>query len=219
MTPFYNLLIVAVLFFSCKKDEESELWTEVHVSATNYVTGEPINDIIVGVYERKTKLMLQDSEVEVLKEELLVNGQFNFGWKAKKNSKYAYEFAAATDFEKYYKISMTQFAYLDKGEIHNYDLELIPYAKLIYNIENQNCFDVTDTMWFKRDHALITYQSEDWNPLPRTGCYSLFSEIENEMPIGDYEFTMKIKRNGVISYITKNITLHEGETKTIELFY
>ena len=43
-------IIVILLLMSCNK-EESELWTEVHVKATDFNTGESLSDIYISVIE------------------------------------------------------------------------------------------------------------------------------------------------------------------------
>ncbi|MBK9191377.1 MAG: hypothetical protein IPM77_07600 [Crocinitomicaceae bacterium] len=211
-------MIAIFLFFNCNK-EESEMWTEVHVSAKNAHTGEPLSDIYIGLIEWDNRLLFDSKGKSISEGFTDTNGEYHFEWKARRGNGFTYDYVAQANPEKYYQENFQQIDFLKKGEIHHYNITLLPYAGLYYHIQNENCFDGTDSMWFKREHDLIDYQSEDWNPLPRVGCYSLFSDIPYDVPMGNYTFTMKIKRNGIITYLEKEITLIEGQVDTIELFY
>lgn len=200
---------ILLLLFSCK-EENSKKWTEVNVSVKNYWTNEPINDVVCAVIA--SNLM----GTEILNQSSTENGSYQYGFKANKNQ--SYSLISSVDLMEYHNVSFFSNITLDKGNSNGYVFTLLPIANFIFHFENQNCFDATDSMWFKTDHTLIEYQSEDWNPLPRTGCYYLHTS-EYPFPVGPYVFTMKIKRDGIITYLTKEVILQEDSTTVVELFY
>jgi hypothetical protein len=219
-----RLKVILILFpiflytVSCK-NEESEFWTEVHVTTANAHTGEPLTDVYIGIIEWNEKLLFDSKGKSISEGFTDANGEYHFEWKAKRGDGFSYEYVAQANPAKYYQVNFQQLDFLTKGETHFYEITLLPYSGLYFSYQNQNCFDDSDSMWFKWDHALIEYQSEEWNPIARVGCYDLFVETPYDFPMGDYTFTMKVKRNGIVSYIEKEITLLEGQVDTIELFY
>lgn len=204
------ILIVLIVLVGCKNDPKKQS-TSVQVNIKNYWTLQPIADVSCAILQSK----LSGSD-EVIYQGNTINGTFSHTFDA--NSKFDYHLLSSADLEKYYNVSMIPSTPLTVGVFNEFNYALLPYSKFIFDIQNQDCFDDTDSMWFKTNHLLIDYQSEDWNPLARTGCYSLTTG-EYEFPVGPYEFTMKIKRNGLVTYITKEIILNEGGTTTIELYY
>ena len=215
-------IIVAVfstLFFSsCQKPEESEMWTQLNVNSTNYVTGEPIEDVFVSVIQKKNKSLF-DTEILTLEEGYTINGEFNYGWKSKSRNKISYEYLAQADPSKYYIIDFDQFGYIQKGELNIIDFQLVPMTDVYWHIENINCFDSTDSMWFKIDHQSLKYQSEDWSPVGIAGCYYFSEKNDEPMPIGTYDISTKTKRVTGTTYETIQVTLFEGQTDTIHMLY
>jgi len=120
------LVLMVLLFLSCKK-ENSKHWTEVNIKANNYLTGEPITDVACGVFYSKAGFFL-NAETIALDEGFTENGQYSFGFKAKKNGFYQAE--AAFDIEKYYVINFSNYLYLDYGEVNNFQFDLVPNGKL-----------------------------------------------------------------------------------------
>ena len=139
------LVLMALLFLSCKK-ENSKHWTEVNIKANNYLTGEPITDVACGVFYSKAGFFL-NAETIALDEGFTENGQYSFGFKAKKNGFYQAE--AAFDIEKYYVINFSNYLYLDYGEVNNFQFDLVKPGYLNVNIDNINCVDANDVLHYR----------------------------------------------------------------------
>jgi hypothetical protein len=202
-------LIGFMCCLSCK-DENSNKWTEVHVTAKNYWTQQPIDALYCSILEPSI------GETNIKNQAYTQNGQYDFGFVARKNPTYI--LVNNIDLESYHSVYLLQSVNLKISEINTFEFSFLPISNFSFHIQNQNCFDDTDSMWFKTNHLLIDYQSEDWNPLARTGCYDL-STGQYPFPVGPYEFMMKIKRNGAITYITKEVNLFEDSATLVELYY
>lgn len=74
--------IPLLLLYSCNK-EESELWTEIHVKATDYNTGEPLDDVYIGIIEWKDKWLFDSKGKSISEGYTDANGEYHFEWKAK----------------------------------------------------------------------------------------------------------------------------------------
>jgi hypothetical protein len=221
---FNNRFYVFILFIvvSCTKPEDSDLWTEVNVTATDYVTGEPLTDIYISILERKETGFF-DSEVSVINEEFTdANGNYKFGWKARKNSKYDYEYVAQANASKYYIVDFLQFAYLQKGNVYNYNVSLAPKGFLRLNYKNINCFDENDEMFLYYINALdVPNNNTSANPDIDThyGCNIDIVTSYNPEPIGRYEYYYHVKRNGNTTYFLDTITISEGQEAEIKVYY
>ena len=94
------------------------------------MTDEALTDIYISIIQTKDKTLF-DSESEVISEGWTdANGNYYFGWKANRNSKYTYEYIAQADAGKYYQVSFPQFDLLNKGTSNGYQIKLIPFGYL-----------------------------------------------------------------------------------------
>jgi len=167
------VIIFALIFFSCKK-ENSKQWTEVNFTVYNHITGEPINDVNGRVSEWHEKFWW-GSEVEILDKKLVLNGSYSFEFKAKPSVNYYYGFTAEYDYSsKYYYVSGDNTTELEKGEINNLEMAIVPYGYLKLDILNQTCFDSNDIMLFKRENMSVSSDFTNWSS-QRLGCYSYTS--------------------------------------------
>lgn len=223
MKHFAYIVCLALLAATgCKKPQDSDYWTEVHVKAENYVTGEPLDDIFISIIERHDKSLFE-SEYEAISFGFTdENGEYYFGWKAKRNNKYSYEYLEQANSDKYYLIQMQQFDYLSKGGTHYYTIQLAPRGLLRLNYKNVNCFDENDEFFIHYIYCLdVPDNNIVGNPAidTRLGCDVDVITSYNPEPIGRYEYKYHIKRNGVTTYHIDSVTVSEGQETEIKIHY
>jgi len=208
------LILMALLFFSCKK-ENSKHWTEVNIKANNYLTGEPITDVACGVFYSKAGFFL-NVETIALHEGFTENGQYSFGFKAKKNGFYQAE--AAFEYGKYYVINFSNYLYLDYGEVNNFQFDLVPYGFLKLDIKNLSCFDSNDKMKFMRENLEVSNDDTNWSS-DRLGCYTYTSPDYFKVPIGTHKYTWNVTKNNVTTEYTNTIIVQENEYLSFNIYY
>ena len=201
-----------LLFLSCKK-ENSKHWTEVNIKANNYLTGEPITDVACGVFYSKAGFFL-NVETIALHEGFTENGQYSFGFKAKKNGFYQAE--AAIEYGKYYVINFSNYLYLDYGEVNNFQFDLVTYGYLNFDIKNTNCFDSSDQILVKRSSE-IGYNG--YSDVIIDGCYEDSSAIFGKVPIGKWFIEWDVTKNSITNTFYDTIVLSQDEHRIYELDY
>lgn len=205
---------LSILLIACKK-ENSKKWTEVKITATNYVTGEPISDITCGVFTVDDGFLFKDKTV-ALDQKSMDNGVYNFGFKAKKNQTYWAE--ASTDILKYHVINFSNQMSISNNTINVYDFNLVTYGYLKLNIENQSCFDSNDKLIFKRKNLSVPNDETNWSN-ERMGCYSYTSADYFSVPIGIHKYSWQVTKNNITTDYSAEITVNEGDHLIVDIFY
>ncbi|MBK9591419.1 MAG: hypothetical protein IPO32_07910 [Crocinitomicaceae bacterium] len=206
------ILLTAVLFcFSCNK-ENSKKWTEVHVSAKNFLTLEPITDISIGVYEKDAL-----GSLEKLHSALSVDGLFDFGFKANKNKQYI--LSSSVDLDKYYAVSFLPYTVLYKFQLNSFEFTFVEEAHLRTHYKNVSCFDENDHIYIYRPNIDIPeYNGYSFTPMPKDGCLDIISTF-SKIPCGRYHYEWHVTKNNTTNVYHDTITLNPGDSLTYLIEY
>ncbi|MBD3636381.1 MAG: hypothetical protein HUJ25_03490 [Crocinitomicaceae bacterium] len=226
MNKLTLLLVLLINLAACKK-EESKMWTEVHVTATNYNTEEPLDDIFISIVETKDGLFTTkgDAIYESFTDE---NGTFYYGWKAKRSSNVSYEYVVQANPEKYHQVEFQQIDYLQKGESHYYDVKLVESGALNMNFQNVNCFNENDELrfryYFKKNPSATTYiyiYSFYWDgELTLDGCVDLTGNGGYQvLPAGNYTIEWNVTRDNGYTEGSDTFFVGDGDSLTYLLQY
>lgn len=202
------------LFNSCE-EEKSKHWTEITLTASNYVTGESISDINCGVLTIDDGFLFNDKTV-ILDEQSMKDGIYHFGFKANKNQTYWAE--ASFDLLKYHIVNFSNYVSINNGTSNYASFELVPYGSLKLDIQNLACFDTNDKLIFKRVNLLVPNDNTDWST-ERMGCYSYQSSHFFEVPIGSHEYIWQVTKNGITNTYSQVVEVNEGDYKTVCIYY
>lgn len=221
----YAFVLVLLLFASCKK-EESELWTEVHVSATNFNSGEPLNDVFISILQNNDGLFGGNSKAisESFTDE---NGEFHFEWKAKRNSGVDYQCITQANPAKYYQIEFKQIEFLTKGNTHNFEVKLVEVGALNMNFHNVNCLNENDQLhyryYFKKSPAANDYvyiYAYHWENSSKNGCiYQVGDGGYQTLPAGTYTVEWNVTRDNGYTEGSDTFFVPDGDSLTYLLEY
>jgi hypothetical protein len=210
----FIFLLISIISISCKK-ENSKKWTEVKISATNYMTGEPISDITCGVFTIEDGFLFNDKTI-ALDQKQMENGVYEFGFKAKKNQTYWAE--ASFEILKYHVLNFSNYMPISNNTINEFKFEMVPFGNLKLDIQNQACFDANDKLIFKRENLSIPDDDTDWST-ERMGCYSYSSLNYFSVPIGTHKYTWQVTKNAITTEYFTEIVVNEGDYKTVQIYY
>ncbi|MBK6527126.1 MAG: hypothetical protein IPO32_07925 [Crocinitomicaceae bacterium] len=229
----FQLLFFSIfLIFSCDK-EESDLWTEVHVKATDYNTGEPLSDIYIGIIEWNEKLLFDSKGKSISEGFTDANGEYHFEWKAKRGDGFSYEYLAQANPSKYKQVIFQQIDYLIKGNIHNYEIKLVETGFLTFNLVNTNCESVNDELHFRyffpkpgfteyeygqTIYVLNAYWPEEDSPWD--GCVNLIGGGGyQQLPAGTYTIEWNVTRDSGYTEGSDTFFVGNGDSLTYLLEY
>jgi len=218
-------VIPLLLLYSCKK-EESELWTEVHVKATDYNTGEPLDDVYIGIIEWKDKWLFDSKGKSISEGYTDANGEYHFEWKAKRGDGFSYEYVAQANPAKYNQVYFQQIDYLKKGNMHNYEIKLVEDGYLNVDFVNLNCENSNDVMRFRYyfQHPefpqYIYVYSPYWDgELHWDGCVNLIGGGYQELPAGTYTIEWNVTRDSGYTEGMDTFFVGNGDSVTYLLEY
>ena len=196
MRKLFLILIIGVLFISCKKERT------FHITAKNAATGAPYPGLYYevvcewkGPFENKYKTVGSG--------QLDANGEVYFTKRLDKNSSYS------ITVEEPDNTCYNKDVYLYPGGETNFEaaFEFAECAYLKLNINNVNCQGAEDTMRFRTRYSYSDW--EGWSGA-RIGCYSYQTPYPFEVPSGWRIYEWEVNRNGVISTYVDSIYLNEG---------
>lgn len=224
--------IPLLLLYSCNK-EESELWTEVHVKATDYNTGEPLDDVYIGIIEWKDKWLFDSKGKSISEGYTDANGEYHFEWKAKRGDGFSYEYVAQANPAKYNQVYFQQIDYLKKGNIHNYEIKLVETGFLNFNLVNTSCESANDELHFRyffpkpgfteyeygqTIYVLNAYWPEEDSPWD--GCVNLVGGDEyQQVPAGTYTIEWNVTRDSGYTEGSDTFFVGNGDSVTYFLEY
>lgn len=219
-----NFLLIFLLL-SCNK-EDSDLWTEVHVKATDYNTGEVLSDVYIGIVEWNDKWLFDSKGKSISEGFTDANGEYHFEWKAKRGDGFSYEYAAQANPAKYKQVIFQQIDYLKKGDVHTYEIKLVEYGSFNLNLLNSNCENINDQFRFRYyfQHPYysnyIHIYSPYWdNELYQEGCISQIGEAYHIIPAGNYKIEWNVTRDSGYSEGSDTFFVGNGDSLTYLLEY
>jgi len=212
----FVLFILLLTAYGCKKEEEHKRWTTVTVNCSNPYTGEPFDDVFIGVYESKSNGLFGDPDITLIHEGYPVNGTWYTEFKARRSSKYTYNYFATLDITKYYKLKLTPFDYLQKGTDEVFEIQVIPKAYLNFHIKNTACFDDNDEIFLKRD-SQTGYQG--YSEVSLYGCQDYTAAEYDFVPTGDWYFEWHVTKDGTTNVFYDTLVLNEGDSLLYEILY
>ena len=218
-------IIVILLLMSCNK-EESELWTEVHVKATDFNTGESLSDIYISVIEWDER-MLFDSKGKSISEGFTdANGEYHFEWKAKRGDGFSYEYVAQANPAKYNQVYFQQIDYVKKGNIHNYDIKLVEDGFLNMDFVNLNCQNANDKLHYRYyfQHPEYPFYIYIYSPYwdeenSKDGCENNTIVAYQQLPAGTYTIEWNVTRDSGYSEGSDTFFVGNGDSVTYLLEY
>jgi len=159
-------------------------------------------------------------ETIALHEGFTENGQYSFGFKAKKNGFYQAE--AAFEYGKYYVINFSNYLYLDYGEVNNFQFDLVPNGKLRLVYKNINCFDENDEffLYYFKNLDVPNYMFDSNPDIDiNYGCAIDVTTSYSNAPAGTYEYKWYVTRNNVTTEYIDTIVLSANEMNEINIQY
>jgi hypothetical protein len=113
---------------------------------------------------------------------------------------------------------------------------LVGFGKASYHIKNVNCFNETDTLSLDevylptKDSYLLYGYGGPFNEYNfgkfngGTGCIDAIKHDDNDpfynkKPAGDYQYNLKVKRNGITTEKTIYKTILQDQDNLVEIFY
>ena len=205
MRKLFLILIVGLLFISCKKERT------FHITAKNAATGAPYPGLYYEVV-REWKGSFENKYKTVGSGKLDENGEVYFTKRLDNNSSYS------ITVEEPDNTCYNKDVYLYPGGETNFEanFEFAGCAYLKLSIHNVNCEGSTDSMRFRTKY--LYYDWPGWTSY-RTGCYDFDSPDYFEVPQGTRMYQWEVIRNGIKTTYNGNISLNEGESGTFDLEY
>ena len=214
---FYMSTLFVFVLFSCTKIGRN---VTIKGKVINPVTNESIEGIEAW-FQKSTNGL--PGGYKTIKEEITdVNGEFEIN-----ASRAGTHYIRLGDVKGNYRLGWyengeytgTSVKEVDKGKVMEVEYHLVPYGKVILDIENVNCESIQDTMWFRSKTEFEDNYSGGWST-ERIGCYSYTSPSPNEnFVIGERTYQIKVKRSGGVSISEETFFIQESGVTTIELNY
>jgi hypothetical protein len=221
----FQLLFFSIfLIFSCDK-EESDLWTEVHVKATDYNTGEPLSDVYIGIIEWNEKWLGDDKGKSISEGFTDVSGEYHFELKAKRGDGFSYEYLAQPNPAKYNQVYFQQIDYLKKGNVHNYEVKLVEHGFLNMDFVNASCEGGNDQLHYRYyfEHPeysqYIYIYNFYWENLSKDGCENNTIVAYQQLPAGNYKIEWNVTRDSGYSEGSDTFFVGNGDSLTYLLEY
>lgn len=222
------IFLTCLLISACKK-ENSNYWTEVHVAASNFNTGEPLTDLGIVITQTKQNQFNNSDSETILEGTTDANGEFQFGWKAKRSDKYSYVYLVQASPTKYFPIEFLQVDNISKGQKNEYNIKMVEYGLLNMNFQNINCEGVDDELYYryylKKSPADVNHlynYSEFWtnDSTSLDSCVNLTGNLGyKSVPAGTYTVEWNVTRNSGFTEGTDEIVVPDGDSVTYVLQY
>jgi hypothetical protein len=222
MKKIITLTAIALVIFSCKK-ENSPGWSNIKVSLTNYITGEPITDAHFVVSESNKNVL---SGATILNESDVLDGTHEFGFKPRKSPTWSSSCIISTPLGKYYWRGETEGASqvsfeVERGEDYNLNYELVEYGNWVFELSNTNCENDNDriTLQIESEHSSLLTSSSYSFEEDATGCLANAQLFERKVPAGEYTINYTVQRNSGTSSGVQKFVVEQGGTSTFNLEY
>lgn len=190
--------------------------TEVEGQVINIVTGEPVRNVKVVIWESNFSIAVSGPGNSKRIEETTTDqdGRFRFKFAAKVNS--------ATEYECWYDdhdrfptaVGGDSRVSIDKNKYNEVLLTIAPAAKLRLKVNAVNCSQGDSFQWYKF--------SEIWtfsDTLRLQNCVSYDDLSFVTHPMSEYYFWWQVNRGGVLTDFRDTIFLEEGEERLYEVNY
>lgn len=210
------LIFISILLFACE-EENSKKWTEVKITAKNYLTDEPISDINCGVLTVDDGFLFNDKTV-ILDEKMLDDGVYEFGFKAKKNKTYWAE-ASLSDVTKYHLVQFSNYLSITNNQLNEFNFNLVPQAYMRLHYKNVSCIDQNDSIYVYRPNIDVpNYNGFSFTQMDKLGCLDNMTNY-SYIPCGRYHFEWHVTKNSITSIYHDTISLNEGDSITYLIEY
>ena len=214
MKQSFVLTAIFVAFIACEKKQSNyNLATQVRITATNYVTGTPFEDLRVYINIYDDHYFFIDGD-EVIADTVLSEGYLDLNFNAHKSKHYDYyvSFILPSNVS---EVSMPTNQSLVKGELNEFNLSVIPDCWISINLLNTACFDDSDWLTMEYDHIDYpegTWPHNDYN----IGCDSKTIPVE-QFPSGGFAFHWQVTKNSITNdyYDTLYVAAFDTVTYTI----
>ncbi len=197
-----------LLLFSCTKKET------LRVSVKNVVTGEPVANMNINVYE----VFNVSDGVSGTKTELFQSGETNsegvlfLTEKFNKNRRYTVKVGKFSEEVCY--INKSSYTW-SVGEATDLAFEYAPCGYLRLEIENVNCLSEEDEIFYRR---FWLSGGESTNGVSQYGCFSYIGNYF-DVPMGEYRYEWEVTRNGVTNYYDTAFSINAGGYYDLEINY
>ena len=206
MKIHYLLLLIPILFFSCKKERT------FHITAKNAVTGEPYPGLSYNI-ERSWSGSFENKYKTVGSGYLDANGEVYFTKRLHENSSYSISVGSPEN-TCYFNSGS-----LSPGGEKNFkaEFEFAGCANLKLQIHNVNCQGPADSMRFRSKYNYEN-QWQGWTTY-RTGCYDFDSPDYFEVSQGTRMYEWEVIRNGNKTTYSGSVLLNKGGYGMFEMNY
>ena len=204
-------LLIILLTLSCKK-ENSQYWTEVHVKMMDYHTGDLIQFESCEVFYENIYV----PEVKQIDYQNNISGEYEFGFKVKKDENYQY-FVTFQPYDFYYAIIEGGYTQsVQRGEVNKFEIKLVHRESFQIGVTNVSCIDSNDEInVFLSNLDLPEF---DYPNLTFPGCYDDVP-IVGDFPIGKYALEWHVTKNNLTNIFNDTLILSLGTPIQYQIDY
>ena len=211
MSRWFTYLLISLFLFSCTKKET------LRVSVKNIVTGEPVANMNINVYE----VFNVSDGVSGTKTELFQSGETNsegvlfLTEKFNKNRRYTVKVGKFSEEVCY--INKSSYTW-SVGEATDLAFEYAPCGYLRFRYVNTSCFDENDHIEVYRYTNLPDYVGFMINA-EYEGCTDYEMSNFVEVPMGWWFFEWSVTKNGLTENFSDSVFIEAGDYEYYELQY
>jgi len=224
MKHILTLSVLLLLISSCNKTK-IDTPTIVDLSVINPVTKTGYENVLFSIFETKSSVLGSDKTTMIYSGKTDANGKAYYKIDL---HKYYRSYTITFDYSKMFVPENDyDFSYardnewIIRGNVNNFNFEILPYFSYIKNIKNINCFDANDKMRF-REKQLFSLGTPEWS-LWGTLDQSSFHGCTNEShlfsrPQDIYIYEVESIKNGIISTYIDTFKA-ENNLDTFKIYY